>query len=345
SLETTASHTSQQQILTAPQSPVQAQLSLNPTIPAPTAIPPPQLPYCTTIQLSKYKLKPFDGDITQFQRFWGAFQLAVHNNPNIPPLEKYLHLQSLLTGDALMVLDDVDPADNNYFELVRALKRRYDCPHTTRAALHVQLQQLPQAGNTGPELRRTWSRLTAILHGLRRHEDFRTVLPLLDLVKSKFPDTIREKLHELEYQSNSQFDLDQIMRKLDHIIISKERYENSTTLGRHFATLRINFDVTSCVCAIFAGSAYVMVIPLVLVRTALVLFAEGTTIVSSAGEQSVETDPTVLPPKNDAAEVKNDAVATAIGIDRRQGTRREVHHATIVIHDVTAQAVQVQLDV
>ncbi|VDO46413.1 unnamed protein product, partial [Heligmosomoides polygyrus] len=100
-----------------------------------------------------------------------------------------------------MVLDDVDPADNNYFELVRALKRRYDCPHTTRAALHVQLQQLPQAGNTGPELRRTWSRLTAILHGLH---------------------TIREKLHELEYQSNSQFDLDQIMRKLDHIIISKE---------------------------------------------------------------------------------------------------------------------------
>ncbi|VDP56855.1 unnamed protein product [Heligmosomoides polygyrus] len=117
SLETTASHTSQQQILTAPQSPVQAQLSLNSTIPAATAIPPPQLLYCTTIQLSKYKLKPFDGDITQFQRFWGAFQLAIHNNPNIPPLEKYLHLQSLLTGDASMVLDDVDPADNNYFEL------------------------------------------------------------------------------------------------------------------------------------------------------------------------------------------------------------------------------------
>ncbi|VDP18230.1 unnamed protein product [Heligmosomoides polygyrus] len=117
-LETTASHTSQQQIVTAPQSPVQAQLPLSSNVPAATTIPTPQLPYCTTIQLSKYKLQPFDGDITKFQRFWGAYQLAVHNNPNIPPLEKYLQLQSLLIGDAIMVLDDVDPADNNYFELM-----------------------------------------------------------------------------------------------------------------------------------------------------------------------------------------------------------------------------------
>ncbi|VDO30846.1 unnamed protein product [Heligmosomoides polygyrus] len=62
--------------------------------------------------------------------------------------------------------------------------------------------------------------------------------------------------------------------------------------------LRINFDVTSYACAIFAGSAYVMVILLVPVRIALALFAEGTTIVSSAGQQSVETDLTALPSKN-----------------------------------------------
>ncbi|VDP09198.1 unnamed protein product [Heligmosomoides polygyrus] len=103
--------------------------------------------------------------------------------------------------------------------------------------------------------------------------------------------------------------------------------------------LRINFDVTSCACAIFAGSAYVMVIPLVLVHIALALFEEGTTIVSSAGEQSVETGLTALPSKNDAAEVKNDALATATGIDRQQGTHREVHRAITVIHDATAQAV------
>ncbi|VDP39899.1 unnamed protein product [Heligmosomoides polygyrus] len=198
SLETTASHTSQQQVVTAPQSPVQAQLSLSSNAPAATTIPTPQLPYFTTIQLSKYKLQPFDGDITKFQRFWGAFQLAVHNNPNIPPLEKYLQLQSLLTGDAIMVLDDVDPADNNYFELPYTCSSNSFLKHETRVPSSV-------APGLGSQL-------------------YFTV----------FVDTIRVKLHELEYQSNSQFDLDQIMRKLDHIIISQERYENSTTLGHHF---------------------------------------------------------------------------------------------------------------
>ncbi|VDO20182.1 unnamed protein product [Heligmosomoides polygyrus] len=89
--------------------------------------------------------------------------------------------------------------------------------------------------------------------------------------------------------------------------------------GTKTSMLRINFDVTSCVFAIFAGSGYVMVTPLVLVRIALALFAEGTTIVSSAGERSVETDLIALPSKIDAVEVKNDALATATDTDRQQG--------------------------
>lgn len=36
-----------------------------------------------------------------------------------------------------------------------------------------------------------------ILHGLRKYEDLRTVLPILDLVKNKFPPEILQKLHEL----------------------------------------------------------------------------------------------------------------------------------------------------
>ncbi|VDP06681.1 unnamed protein product [Heligmosomoides polygyrus] len=61
-----------------------------------------------------------------------------------------------------------------------------------------------------------------ILHGFRKYEDFRTVLPLLDLVKSKFPMEIRQKLHDLEFQTGSDFDLDQVMQKLGYIINSRE---------------------------------------------------------------------------------------------------------------------------
>ncbi|VDO30678.1 unnamed protein product [Heligmosomoides polygyrus] len=183
-----------------------------------------------TIQLSKLKLEPFSGDITQFSRFWCAFELAVHNDPAIAPIHKFLYLQNLLKGEAQMVLQDLDPEENNYYELVRVLKKRYDRPHKTRAMLHKQLQQLPQARSSGSDLRNTWFRISGILHGLRKYEDFRTVLPLLDLVKGKFPSEIRQRLHDLEFQTNSDFDLDQVMQKLDYIIASREKYEDSTTL-------------------------------------------------------------------------------------------------------------------
>ncbi|KAK5975416.1 hypothetical protein GCK32_019719 [Trichostrongylus colubriformis] len=187
------------------------------------------------IQLGKLTLEPFTGDITQFHRFWCAFELLVHNDPNTPPVHKFLYLQSLLKGEAQVVLQDLDPDECNYSELVRALKTRYDRPYRTRALLHKQLQQLPAAHNNGSDLRNTWFRVSGILHGLRRYEDFRTVLPLLDLVKSKFPSEIQQKLHDLEFQTNSDFDLDQVMQKLDYIIASKEKYEDSTTLRDSFS--------------------------------------------------------------------------------------------------------------
>ncbi|PIO73481.1 hypothetical protein TELCIR_04548 [Teladorsagia circumcincta] len=112
------------------------------------------------MQLGKLTLGPFTGDITKFHRFWSAFELA---------------------GEAQVVLQDLDPDECNYHELVAALKSRYDRPYKTRATLHRQLQQLPVARNNGQDLRSTWFRVSGILHGLRRYEDFRTVLPILDL--------------------------------------------------------------------------------------------------------------------------------------------------------------------
>ncbi|KAK5977662.1 hypothetical protein GCK32_020150 [Trichostrongylus colubriformis] len=183
-----------------------------------------------SVQLGKLTLEPFTGDITQFQRFWRAFEIAVHDDSSISTTFKFLYLQGLLKGDAQIVLQDLDPDECNYYELVRALKKRYDRPHKTRAVLHKQLQQLPTASNSGTDLRNTWFRISGILRGLRKFEDFRTVLPILDLVRSKFPSEIQQKLHDFEFQSGADFDLHQIMHHLDNIIASREKYEDTTTL-------------------------------------------------------------------------------------------------------------------
>ncbi|VDO90680.1 unnamed protein product, partial [Heligmosomoides polygyrus] len=101
-----------------------------------------------------------------------------------------------------------------------------------------QLQPPEAAAKSGPagsELRETWFSITGILHGLRKFEDFRMVLPILDLVKGKFPQDIRDKLHDMEFQKEEDFDLDAVMRHLDNIIASKEKYEDSTMLSEDSA--------------------------------------------------------------------------------------------------------------
>ncbi|RCN24337.1 hypothetical protein ANCCAN_29969, partial [Ancylostoma caninum] len=140
-----------------------------------------------SIQLEKLALPTFDGDITKFQQFWCSFELAVHKDENIDLSMKYLYLQSLLTGDAKAVLQDLEPSQDNYHHLVRALKKRYDCPRMNRALLHQALQELPTASDVGPDMRSTWFRISGILHSLKRYEDLNKVLSIIDLVRSKFP--------------------------------------------------------------------------------------------------------------------------------------------------------------
>ncbi|VDP10658.1 unnamed protein product [Heligmosomoides polygyrus] len=114
-----------------------------------------------------------------------------------------------------------------------SVEKAYDRQHKTRATLHQQLKQLAPAWLSGSELRSTWFRISGILHRLRKFEDFRNVLPILDLVKGKFPSEIQSKLHDLEFQLGEEFDIDAVMRHLDNIIASQERY--STTLSDNFA--------------------------------------------------------------------------------------------------------------
>ncbi|KAK6017227.1 hypothetical protein OSTOST_17284, partial [Ostertagia ostertagi] len=105
-----------------------------------------QVPHQSTVQLGKLTLEPFSGDITQFQRFWRAFEVAIHDDVTISTTYKFLYLQRPPQGRRRRsCCKDLDPDECNYYELVRALKKRYDRPHKTRATLHKQLQQLPTA--------------------------------------------------------------------------------------------------------------------------------------------------------------------------------------------------------
>ena len=48
--------------------------------------------------LPKLALSKFRGDITQWSSFWDLFKSAVHSNPDLPIIDKFNYLNSLIEG-------------------------------------------------------------------------------------------------------------------------------------------------------------------------------------------------------------------------------------------------------
>ena len=50
-------------------------------------------------RLPKLTLSRFKGDVTQWSSFWDVFKSAVHSNPDLPVIDKFNYLNSLLEGN------------------------------------------------------------------------------------------------------------------------------------------------------------------------------------------------------------------------------------------------------
>ena len=68
------------------------------TPPATTTSPPMPvtMPATSRVKLPKLKLRLFGGELTQWTSFWESFEAAVHNNPDLTPVEKFNYLASVL---------------------------------------------------------------------------------------------------------------------------------------------------------------------------------------------------------------------------------------------------------
>ena len=55
----------------------------------------------SNLKLSRIELPKFNGDLLKFQNFWDQFEAAVHNNDDLPNVQTFTYLRSVLTGNAL----------------------------------------------------------------------------------------------------------------------------------------------------------------------------------------------------------------------------------------------------
>jgi len=81
------------------------------------------------IPLEKLSIPRFGGDPKQYTNFRNVFDIAVHDNTNLPPVLKFSYLKGYLEGEPLTLTSNLMLSDNNYtlaFTVLDKLDRTLD---------------------------------------------------------------------------------------------------------------------------------------------------------------------------------------------------------------------------
>jgi len=79
----------------------------------------------SNLKLPRIELPKFHGDVLKFQNFWDQFEAAVHDNDDLPNVQKFTYLRSVLTGNAMQSIEGFEVTGANYQPAVECLKHRY----------------------------------------------------------------------------------------------------------------------------------------------------------------------------------------------------------------------------
>ena len=71
------------------------------------------------MELPRTDLRKFSGDVLDWPEFWDIFRVALHDKIDVPPVQKFVNLKSLLTGEAAGYVANFKIEEANYEHAVR----------------------------------------------------------------------------------------------------------------------------------------------------------------------------------------------------------------------------------
>lgn len=74
-----------------------------------------------TVALPKLQIPTFAGETSTWTSFWDHFAATIHNNPELPKIEKFKYLLSYLTGAARRAVECITLAEHNYDRIIAIL--------------------------------------------------------------------------------------------------------------------------------------------------------------------------------------------------------------------------------
>lgn len=73
------------------------------------------------MKLPQTDLRKFSGDLLDWPEFWDIFRVATHENLEIPTVQKFVYLKSLLSDEAAGYIANMKTEETNYEVAVQRL--------------------------------------------------------------------------------------------------------------------------------------------------------------------------------------------------------------------------------
>ena len=94
------------------------------------------------VKLPKVELHHFHGDPLLWPEFWDLYNVAIHMNCQVPVIQKFVHLKSLLLGEAAKCIASIETTESNYVIAVERLQLRYGKKDAQRYRLMTKLTEM-----------------------------------------------------------------------------------------------------------------------------------------------------------------------------------------------------------
>ena len=118
------------------------------------------------VNLPKLQLPVFDGNLQQWQEFWGIYKATIHEQQTMPAVSKLSYLKSVLKGSALSAIAGIPLTSVNYSLVVKHLQERFGRKEAIVESLYSKLQNLPKIGNKFADIQRVSETIEKVLRQL-----------------------------------------------------------------------------------------------------------------------------------------------------------------------------------
>ena len=181
------------------------------------------------VKLPKLTVKRFYGDPTNWPEFIDTFNVAIHENTELSPIEKFTYLKGYIGGEAEKSLEGLKLTSINYEHAIEILRERFGNKQLIISKHMSNLLSLDKVKNSYhvKELRSLYDKITINIRGLLSYDiDSKQFSPMLiPILMQKLPNDIKLELSKL--LNKKEWNLDEIIKLLKYEIEARENCDNS----------------------------------------------------------------------------------------------------------------------